>query len=440
MDAGIAQVDYTPPVGLPLLGNYRDDYASRGVHDPLMAKAIVLADPRGAKVAMLSVDICMLDRGNVRTIRQFISARSDLRPENVFVAATHTHSAAAAFPAVGIRDVDDSQVQAFLHKAAGAVLAADANLRPARLSVGYGREGRVSFNRRLKCADGRTHMNWEGLDPDFVVEPLGPIDPELIVLRLEQDGGGRACAVNFGLHPAILAGDNWLYSADYPGCLAEAVGRIFPEPTATLFFNGCCGNVNHIDYRDPTQGRGFQLTQRVGYMLAAAACEAMHKASPERGTRLDAGSRQVELERLKIGDDRLTWCRRVLAQAGDAPAAGQVDGLPDECVARSIMALHAVQGQPDAVEVMALRLGDVGIVGLPGEVFCELGMEIKRRSPAAHTLVIELANDAVGYLPTPEAFEQGGYEPTPGSTRYQADAGRRLVAAALEQLDELFQQ
>ncbi len=87
---------------------------------------------------------------------------------------------------------------------------------------------------------------------------------------------------------------------------------------------------------------------------------------------------------------------------------------------------------------MAIRIGDVGIVGLPGEVFCEFGMEIKEKSPAKHTLVIELANDAIGYMPTEEAFAQGGYEPSTGSTCYVKGAGDKLTACALEQLNKLF--
>ena len=96
------------------------------------------------------------------------------------------------------------------------------------------------------------------------------------------------------------------------------------------------------------------------------------------------------------------------------------------------------QDLADQVEVMVVRIGQLAFVGLPGEVFCELGLAIKRGSPARYTLVAGLANDAVGYLPTPEAFGQGGYEPTPGSTFYEPNAGTRLVESALSQLDRLF--
>jgi hypothetical protein len=90
------------------------------------------------------------------------------------------------------------------------------------------------------------------------------------------------------------------------------------------------------------------------------------------------------------------------------------------------------------VEVNALRIGDLGIVTLPGEIFCEFGLQIKKQSPAKHTLVVELTNDAIGYLPTREAFEQGGYEPTTGSTYYEEGAGDELTASALRQLNGLF--
>jgi len=85
-----------------------------------------------------------------------------------------------------------------------------------------------------------------------------------------------------------------------------------------------------------------------------------------------------------------------------------------------------------------LRIGDVALVGLPGENFCESGMEIKHRSPAPHTLVAGLSNDAIGYLPTRESFPQGGYETTVGSTVYTEDAAERLVASAVAQLERLF--
>lgn len=438
MKVGFAQVDYTPELGLPLMGNYRDDYGACGIHDPLCAKAAVFADSSGKKLGLMSVDICFLNRDNVAMMRRFIESGCGIAAENIFIAATHTHSGPGAVKVSLRPKADDAVVENFLHKAASAMLLANEKLGDCTIAIGHGTENRISFNRRLKCKDGQTHMNWEGLEPDFVIDPLGPTDPEVITLCIEQAGELKASIVNFGLHPAILAGDNWLYSADYPGYLSEAMSRMFGDGFLTMFFTGCCGNVNHIDYSDTTQGRGYQMSQRIGYTLAVAAKEAINHQISVTGDSLGVSSEMVCLDWLKLTEQQQSWAENILENAQDKPPAkGQVDGLPDEFYAELWMEQKNKNGN-DEVEVMAVRIGDVGIVGLPGECFCEFAMEIKQRSPAKHTLVVGLANDAIGYIPTDEAFEQAGYEPTPGVTRYAKGSGRKLVDSAVNQLEGLF--
>jgi hypothetical protein len=438
LQVGIARVNYTPELGLPLLGNFRDDYGARGVHDPLYSRALVFQDPAGTKVALMSIDICMIDRENTSFMRRCIAAQTDLRPENILVAATHTHSGPAAMRLGTLPKADDAAVERFLSKAATAAILASRQLRPSRLVFGTAQEARLSFNRRLRCKDGKVHMNWETLAPEFVIGPLGPIDPQVINLTIEQEGRPAATLVNFALHPAILAGDNWLYSSDYPGYLAECLARVADDTSVTVFFNGCCGNVNHLDYTERAQGRGYPMTQRVGYMLGVAACEAQKHATQIEGDRISLSSEKVPLKRLKISQDQHRWAQEVLRKAQENPARGRVDGLPDEHYAQIWLELHSKQNEDDFAEVSALRIGDLGIVTLPGEMFCEFGLEIKKQSPAKHTLVIELANDAMGYFPTREAFDQGGYEPTTGTTHYQSNAGEELTASALRQLNKLF--
>ena len=442
---GMATVDFTPAPGLPLMGNFRDDYLARGTHDPLLAKAIVFEYADGAKAAVLAVDVCMLDRENVALVRRAIGAESDVPPENVLVHAIHTHSAPAPSDrflfGLDFGPFRDA-AERLLTKAAGAVAQANENLAPAELSVGYAREDRISFNRRLHRRDGSTQMNWEalqpGFDPDQVVGAWGPVDPEVACLVVERDGRPAAAAVNFALHPAILAGDNWLYSADFPGYLAESLRRTVGEGFVSLFLNGCCGDVNHVDYRQPQQGRGFPMAQRVGYMLGAAAHEAIRMRSPVPADRVAVSRDMVSLDRMPISEEDREWCERTLRAAAENPLAGQVDGLPDGFFAQLRLQMYERQHAPDEVEVMVLRLGDAAIVGLPGENFCATGTAIKRGSPAAHTLVAELSNDAIGYLPTRESFAQGGYETTVGSTLYQPGAAERLVESAVAGLSRLF--
>ena len=438
LKVGIAQVDYTPKLGLPLMGNFRDDYGARGVHDPLFARAIVFQDSEGQKAALCSVDVCMIDREGISMMREYIASKSDIPPGNILIAGTHTHSGPGLMQKTGLPCADDAAIEACLTKAATAVVNANQNLKDSTLYVGRAQEPRVSFNRRLKCKDGKIHMSWEMLDPEFIIESYGPTDPELIALFVEQEGELKAAVVNFALHPAILAGDNWLYSADFPGYLAEAMTRLQGPGFVTMFFNGCCGDVTHIDWSDPTQGRGFHTTQRVGYMLAVAVQEALNNKAPVEGDTLKVISEKVALERFKISPEDVKWSEEVLEKAKTNPTKGQVDGLPDEFYADNWLRMHGKQDIDDEVEVMTIRVGDLGIVGLPGEIFCKLGLDVKKNSPAKNTIVSELANDAIGYMPTREAFEQGGYEPTPGSTHYVSGSGNKLTESSKSQLNKLF--
>jgi hypothetical protein len=193
-----------------------------------------------------------------------------------------------------------------------------------------------------------------------------------------------------------------------------------------------------VDYRDSLQGRGYKMAERVGYMLAITAAATRRNAATVPSHPVRVSHELVSLSRWRITEEQCRWSRGVLARAAGQAAPGQTDGLPDELYAKVWLEMYERQEHTDQAEVMVIRLGDIGIVGLPGEVFCELGLALRQASPVPHTLVVELANDAIGYLPSRRAFAAGGYEATPGSTLYEPDAAERLVDSALRQLRTLF--
>ena len=437
LQAGLAQVDFTPGPGLPIMGHFRQDYAARGTHDPLYCKALVLQDQQGNRAALACMDICMLDRRQVAFFRKCAADQTDIPAENVLLSATHTHGGPATRSLYDCPKASDQQVEGILTRAAQAVVEAAANLRPARLRIGRAEESRVSFNRRLRSTDGRTVMNWTDPDPQTVASALGPTDTELISISIECDDCCRGALINFALHPAIVDYENQLYTADYPGYLSQALTQIKGPDSMTLFFNGCCGNVNHIDYSDSNSPRrGFVMAQRVGYMLAAAAAQAISNAVELSAGPVLVSREMVTLNRYPISPSQYQQAQNVLQDNRDTDYQ-QIDGIDARSSAPLIIRMYEQQDEPDQVEVMVLRIGELAIVALPGEVFTEFGLQIKQQSPAAHTIVIELANDAVGYLPSAEAFKQGGYEVTPGGTAYEAGSAEKLVASAFQQLQQL---
>ena len=438
---GIAEVDYTPSVGLDLVGNYRgDDYASRGIHDPLYARAIVASDANGEKAAILSLDICNIGKDAVNMMREYISSEIDINPANIMIHATHTHSGPKS-------DLDAPEAKDYLKKAASAVIEAYNNMKPTVISSGRTEEHEASYVRRVKFDDGTTHMTWEDPDPKRVVEQLGSKDPEMITLSFEQDGKTVGAIVNFGCHATNLTGSNWLYSADFPGYIAATLKEEKGEDFIPMFLNGCCGNITQIDYN-----RGFISTyeecERHGTLLGNSALIAMKDESVVSTNNVKVSKLMVPVKRMSISDDQIAWANEVMAKVereGMPPI--QQDGIPDATYAMRWIEMHENQDIVDSLEVMVIGMGDLAFVGLPGEMFAEFGVMIKDASPYKNTVVMGLTNDARAYFPTKEAFTEGpegftpmitGYETTPGTTRYEIGAGEKLTASAIDQLKSIF--
>jgi hypothetical protein len=438
---GIAEVNYTPEVGLDLVGNYRgDDYASRGVHDSLYARAIVAQDKDKNKAAILTVDICELGKESVNFMRAEIASKTDIPAGNIMIMATHTHSGPPS-------ELTAPKSKEYLLKAASAVVLANERLAPSILAVGRSTEDRISHNRRLKCIDGTTHMCWEKFDSGFVIGPLGPKDPEVITLSILQQGKPVGVIVNFGCHVTTLTGDNWLYTADYPGYMIEAIRKIKGKDYMPMFFNGPCGNVTQVDYRVGFPSN-YQECQRIGYLLGVAALEAIENETIVGGDKVAVSREYVPLDKMDISDERLAWAEKLMKKVekeGMPPM--QKDGIPDAMYAKNWIEMRQVQNQIDSLEVMVVRIGDVAFAGLNSEVFAEFGMDIKSKSPFKNTMVTGLTNDSRGYFPTEVAFTQGpagftpyitGYETTPGSTSYEIGSGEKMAESAVNQLTKIF--
>lgn len=444
LQIGYAEVNYTPRIGLNLVGNYRgNDYASRGIHDSLYGKAMVAKGSNGEKIAILSVDICYIPKESVDMMREHIASNSDIKAENILIHATHTHSGPES-------ELDAPEAKEYLQKAANAVYEASKNLAPAELSVGCSKEERISHNRRLKAVDGTTHMVWEKFEPGYIEKSLGGKDPEVITMSIEKEGKVVNSIVNFGCHPTTLTGNNWNYSADYPGYLTESMQKVMGKDFGVLFLNAPNGNVTQVDHKVGFLDT-YQECQRIGYLLGVAAMEAMRNSKPVSGSGTIKVSReQVPIKKMTITDEQYAWAKKVMKRVEkEGMPELQPDGIPNELYAKWWMEMYDVQNEIDKLEVMVMQIGEVAIVGLPGEMFNEFGIYIKKNSPYENTIVVNLANGNYRYFPTEVSFSQGpegflpmitGYETTPGTTIYDIGAGEKLTKSAVKQLEKLSEQ
>ncbi|MBS1826730.1 MAG: neutral/alkaline non-lysosomal ceramidase N-terminal domain-containing protein [Acidobacteria bacterium] len=435
---GAAQVRITPPIGTPLGGNYTLRPAAT-IHDELHAKALVL-ELNNEKAALVALDVVTIDRETVDSARQLIQQQTGIPPTRIMISATHTHSGPITGSSTHHEWAGSTHPlarefrQRFPSLIAESVAKAHANLAASTVRAGLGQEHSLSINRRWLKAGGATDWNriTTPTPADNVIRPLGPIDPDINVLSFESTSPKRPLAtyVNFAVHANCIGGT--IVSADYPGTLSQLLAIRDPA-MITLFTNGAAANINPLHLPEMRGIPGTARAERIGTILAGDVFKILNQMHTLAPHAITSASRIVSLPLAQSPAEEVNWARQI-AQGFGKP--GQAPFL-DLVKASRVLDVARWGGKPRDAEVQVIALGrEVAWVGVPGELFAELGLAIKRASPFPRTIVVELANDSLNYFPNRKAFAEGNYEPV--STRFAPGAGETLVDAATALLIQLF--
>ncbi|HEX7862737.1 MAG TPA: hypothetical protein VF773_20555 [Verrucomicrobiae bacterium] len=433
---GVGQSKITPPDGIGLAGYYHER-GSEGVHDDIFAKATVLDDGT-TRAAIVVCDLISMPRWIVVEARHLIEQQTGIPGAKVMIAATHTHTAPVLTRETisdmisgGAKPIAQEYSRSLPKLIAEAVAAANDNRKPVRISVAKEYETKLGYNRRFWMRDGSVGWNPGRHNPQ-VIRPAGPIDPEVGLFYAETLGANSTPVlsfVNYAMHPDTTSGAK--ISADYPGALARIMSLYKGPDMMTIFANGTCGNINHIDVHWREQKGGTNEANRLGTILAASVFKAFPQLQPITNT----GALRVQNELLKLPlatftEVELAEARKDIAESKDNNRVGFMKLVRGyrilECADR--------KGAPMEVEVQVITLGrDVAWVSWPGEIFVELGLSVKNAAKFPNIYNVELANGAIGYIPNKSAWPEGNYEVE--SSRVAPGAGELLVTAALKMLD-----
>jgi hypothetical protein len=280
--------------------------------------------------------------------------------------------------------------------------------------------------------DGSVGWNAGKLNPN-IIRPAGPTDDEVQVVYFAADGGKPlATYVNFAMHLDTVGGTQ--FSADYPFILSESLARVKGPEMVTMFTIGCAGDINHINVRSGEKQKGPEEAARIGTILAANVLRIFERLETNRLASLRVSSEMIDLPLAEITQAQVEEARRI---AGQVNAKTQpAPRFMDQVQAFKVLDVHSREGKPMKVEVQVIALGeDLAWVSLPGEIFVELGLSIKAGSPFRQTMIAELANGSIGYIPTARAYTEGNYEVV--SARCAAGSGELLVSSAVRQLRKL---
>ena len=436
LKGGCAKVNITPPLGIPLIGSYGKP--SDDVLDELYAKALVLNDG-STTLAIVSADLLYMPLEEItKPVREIIKEKLGIPEQNVLICATHTHSGPEVFARAKVpregrlpaSQIDQAYLATLIKKIASSVLIAHKKMTAVRIGAAKGQIPEIVYNRRAKTKDGSVKMAFtlpdevttirrateytEGtektkkssevsvlsvaksrIEPELV---FGPVDPDVWVLRVEDANGQIVGSiVNFACHPVcIYPSLSTSISADYPAYATQVVEEI--EGGTCLFMLGTAGNIVPIK-------RGLRPCQQIGKALGAEALHRLQLVSTSGDVTLKAIRKEIKLPTKKAPSEDKT--------AKNSKTTDYVN-----------------------TEIQILKLGDIYILGLPGEILVELGLEIKKRVGLENLFVVSLSNDAIGYVCHDRAYEEGGYEPG-SATNLAKGSGEIMIKEALDLISQI---
>jgi hypothetical protein len=401
MRAGVARIDITPTESIWMVGMLRA-HRSDGVHDPIFAKALVISNDEGLDqaCAIVAVDVLGMPAELTDALRAAVEEELGIPAAHTIIAAKHIHSgpdtAGDGEPEVRYNRILRDKLFQVVQEAAGV-------MQPVKAGAASGSEDTISEYRRLLADDGHVVMNWEPYPREKLVGPLGKIDPEVGVLKIVDLSGRALCILlNHAGHPNVLSGDNYLISAEYPGHAERLLEEEFGG--TAMFVNGAQGTMD-IDGLGP---RDWAEMERLGGKLAAAVAEVARDIEPMERLTVRCANLKHGLPARKVSDEQLAWAEEIIKQTG-GKVQPLADGVGDDYKAVLLKQLHAVQDRAIPAEYVCIALDDTAFLSFPGELFTEIGTQIKAESPLARTYIIGLANGSIGYVPTRKAVAEGGY-------------------------------
>jgi len=445
MRVGLAERDITPEKGMERPGGYGKAYHTGDIHDRCKARTVVFDDGE-KQVALVGLDTLMVPRHMVLAVREAIRTACGINPDSVLIAASHSHSA-GPLGFVEASEFDDASelvkhlaydksitpdpnyVEHTRQQIVDAVKEAYENRVEAKCGVGSGYEDKAAFNRRFRMQNGLTYTHPGKGNPD-IIEPAGPIDPEVGVIGIwDNENHFLGCVVNYACHATTGPGGT---SADWIYYLEQTIRGVMGQEAIVVFLNGACGDVTQVDNLSPyATDSGERSSRFVGRRVGAEAVKVLLSIEPGDLLPVEGRSKILDIPRRHPSPERL---KRALEIA-------QLD--PSECdptewtFAKETVLLDALIAKEPVVdvEVQAIQVGPAIFLSNPAEFFCQYGLDIKAGNPFQFTFPVELANGCVGYIPTEEAMGEhgGGYETRLTSySNLVVNAGSEIVKASIK--------
>lgn len=442
---GAAKADITPDYGTQISGDIGRYRPVEEIRDPLYARVIVIRSGDTA-ACIMACDMACISRNHSLPLRACIAEAIGGRPDDVMIHCVQSHSAARVggmfddpegrlSPELWwVRGETPAYNELFFSAVMDAVVRAREAMVPVTARFARTIDGRCAFNRRFIMRDGTAKTHPGTCNPD-VLQCEGPVDPEVSLTVFDAaDGAPVAALLHHTCHP-IHGYPHRYISADWPGLWCEAMSDTLGESCVAACLNGACGNISPVDHTNPDYDRDRSLGLMVE-RLTQTGRRLVDELRPVESLPLRARSDVIRISWNQPAPDAAQAARRLLQEhpkpiyLDDAGASISWDWV---FALRDLDKVHKLSTDPEYdFEIQVLRIGDIVVVGWPGEPFVEAQLEVKLKSPSRLVVVAHECNDECGYLPTIGAAQRGGYEAwgklPPGTLERVADRTVQMIA------------
>ena len=441
LQAGFGRVNINSMMGIHLRGNGLIRPMD-GVLDDLEINALAVSD--GEKAALLiSLDSCAIEWECAVEFKRTIHEATSIPYDAIYIHAIHTHT--APFLRKTTSEVLEKEYfQLVNRKMADVSLLALADMKNAKMGFNVATAPEIAFVRRFLMKDGSTRTNPGINDPD-VVCPIGEADNRVNVLRFDREGDTSIVLVNYGNHPDVIGGCK--LSADWPGATRKEVERIIPN-TKCIFFNGALGDVNHINIfpkikgeerMNPSAfGHGYEYSQFVGRCVACSVAQVYDFTKYREVSSIDFSQKMISVNTNMPTKDEIPQAYEILKLYREKG----LNALPGDEMEQNTLYYEAkrmidFENGPEKIDIQisAVKIGPVVLIGAPGESFVDIGLELKRTEGYDLVLPTSITNGYYSYLPTKEAFDEGGFEAR--TSEFKRGIAEIIIEESKKMLEEL---
>ncbi len=436
LKAGFARVDMTPPFGTPLAGYYEMRNAD-GVLDPVYLNALALGDDEN-KIVIITADVLIIRMDVCDMLREMIAERTGVPADHILINSLHPHTSlrigGKAGPGSSVV-TDQLYLDVLYRKFCDVAQMAVNDMADATYGTAVQHAvADISFVRRYFLKDGRLKTNPGGHEPAEIDRPAARSDNDVRLVLFKREEKKDIALVNFATHPDVIGGTK--ISADWPGFVRRFV-EVEHKDAHCIFMNGFQGDTNHINFMIPKEerfpnGKRYLHAEYMGRVVADTVNLIWDKTETQEADGIFGEVRYIFNKCSTRGEEHYAECKAFndRYRAGDYSVKQTESGI----VLAEACRIAAIPEQPvyHKIPITVLGMGKIAFFGLGGEPFTEYGYIAREANPDKFVLTATCGNGGEGYLPSQQAFEQGGYEVI--SSHFTDTLEKTVMDASLEML------